>query len=174
MKNYFPAMAAIALFFACSSCKQFNSLSDLLPGTKVQAQGAASLPGIDEMKYSQPIPVDTSNKMIMSYLRSIEYETNKKAIRSWAFNADTLRRYLNEGKGKNIMTMKFMLAHTLTYINSGHYGERPSPLDNNHALTIVLVGVDSTGNYVLNEEDMDYDQCMPCPENCIGSPTIAK
>lgn len=167
-------MAAIALFFACSACKQFNSFSDLLPGTKVQAQGAVSLPGPEEIKNSQPIPVDTANKMIMSYLRSIEYETHPKAIRSWAFNADTLRHYLNENKGKKIITMKFMLAHTLPYINSGHYGERPSPLDNNHAITIVLAGVDSLGSYVLNDEFMPYDQCLPCPENCIGSPTIAE
>lgn len=174
MKNSLSVIAACILLTGFSACRQFNSLSDLLPGSKASAQGIASSSGMEKEQNSQPIPVDTANRMIMSYLRSIEYETNRTAIRSWAFNADTLRHYLSTGKGKKIVMLRLMLAHTTAYINDGHYGQRPSPLDNNHALTVVIAGVDSLGQYLLNDESMPYDQGLPCPENCVGNPTISE
>lgn len=168
MKNTLSVIAVCILISASLSCRQFNSLGDLLPGSKASAQGISSFSGMEKEQNSQPIPLDTANRMIMSYLSSIEYKTHPKTIRSWAFNADTLRHYLSTEKGKKIVMLKLMIAHTTTYINAGHYGQTPSPLDNNHALTVVIAGVDSLGHYVFNNEDMVYDQCLPCPENCVG------
>lgn len=175
MKNFFLSSLAFVLFLLClDSCQKISSsLSALMNKAKASGQGAGSpvFPNGDSTLYSQPIPVDTANKMIQSYLTSIDYPDSNSEIRSWAFNADTLRNYLNSINGRHIRYVKFFMAHTLAYINSGHYGERPVKLDAND-FTIVIVGVDSAGGYVLSGTAMPYDQSMPCPYHCVAKPLI--
>lgn len=157
----------VSLVFTSCETKtdSLKSLSLLhLTGT----DGPAS-PG--ETVFSRPISIDTANRMIKSYLTSIDYTVNTAASRSWTISADTLRKYLSEGAGRHIVRLKIMLAHTLDYVNSGHEGQRP-PL-NSHDLTFVLVGVDEENNYIYNPESMAYDWAMPCPPDCLGGGTIS-
>jgi hypothetical protein len=178
MKHLISALYPVLIFLLFASCSQMNaSLSDLITHTKAAAAGAGgggvpptSDPTVPDN--SQPIPIDTANRMIGSYLESIDYTINTEAIRSWAFNADTLRSYLSKGNGKSIVMLKFMLAHTLDYINAGNYGVKLPA--NSHALTIIIVGIDSTGNEVYNTQMMAYDQCQPCPDDCVGHALLKK
>lgn len=133
---------------------QTNAIFDTLPGLA----GA-------------PISVDTANRMIASYLNSIHYKENTNAIRSWTFNADTLRRFLNSDSGRQIVRLKLMLAHTMKYIEDGHEGQ-PLPVDS-HELTLVIIGVDAHGKYRRNEQNNAYDHCAPCPSDCVNGDFIA-
>src|SRR5690606_8048607 len=67
--------------------------------------------------YSQPIALDTANRMIASYVASVGYPQRDTAVRSLAFSADTLRAYLSDSR---ITSLEFYLAHQLSYLNSGN------------------------------------------------------
>lgn len=175
MKNYFPAaLAVIICFLFFVSCQKLNStFSALISKASGQGAGGPVSPGEDSILYSQPIPLDTANRMIQSYLTSIGYPGNNSEIRSWAFNADTLRNFLNTLDGQRVKYLKFFMAHTQSYINSGHYGQRPENILAAD-FTLIIAGVDSAGKYVLAKLYKPYDQCMPCPYNCIAKPLIHK
>lgn len=111
--------------------------------------------------YSQPICKDTANRMIQSYLNSINYPSSDNNLRSLTFDADTLRAYLADSK---IVTLKFMLAHRQSYMNSGYYGSNCGTRAD--ALTFIIVGLDESDNYVYNSRSMVYDNTRPCPTDC--------
>lgn len=142
--------------------------------------GAASQPGYGHFDwhtmakqgyYFKPVTIDTANRMIMSYLNSINYGVNTEAPRSLIYDADTLRDYLNDTTKGKIRYVKFMFAHQLDYINSGHEGQRPD--SNTNAITMIIVGYDQNNNYVLNRNNMVYDHFEPCPRNCPTYGTAA-
>lgn len=113
--------------------------------------------------YSQPITMDTANRMIASYLQSVGYPTVDTAVRSLAFNADTLRAYLADSR---VTSLEFVLAHQLSYLNGGtnrfgkNIGMKPG------ALTIIAVGVDDQGNVIRNSSNGVYEHALPCPNAC--------
>lgn len=111
--------------------------------------------------YSKPVSIDSANIMISSYLVSIKDSINKEALRSLFYNADVLKDFLNSNQ--DIQKLKFVFAHTQEYINAGHYGQLPD--SNSHAVTLVIVGVNSKGDYVYCN-NMALDFCQPCPSNC--------
>jgi hypothetical protein len=112
------------------------------------------------------IPIDSGNKMISSYLNSINYQQNDTDLYDLIYNADSLRSYLSD---KRIVSIKFMFAHTLDYINSG--GKDQYAGYQSGALTFVIAGYDSNSNYVFfyapkSLQAMAMDHCQPCPHNC--------
>lgn len=168
MKISFPIILCCNIMLL-SACGRF-SLSDLFPSTS--AQTSPTGPGQEDSNYSQTIPIDTANRMILSYLHSIHYETNTNAIRSWSFNADTLRNYLNSQAGSHVTNIRFFLAHTMSYILGGHEGQQ-LPV-NSHDLTIIIIGVDSTGSVVYKSEDRVFNHCLPCPDACYGGDLLTE
>ena len=112
--------------------------------------------------YMQSIPIDTANSMIKSYLTSVNYPEMDTAIRSFNFDADTVRAYLNSHT--SIVTVKFMFAHQPTYISSGNYGKYSGM--NPNAMTMVIVGLNSNNEYVLSSTNGMYDHFRPCPNFC--------
>lgn len=110
------------------------------------------------------IPVDTANRMILSYLNGINYRINTNETRSFTTDPESLISYLSDSR---IKTVKIFLAHNLDYINSGHEGERPVP--NENAITLIIAGLDSAEHYVTDIDRGLYDQLAPCPDQCIGS-----
>ncbi|WP_461789466.1 hypothetical protein [Pedobacter sp.] len=77
---------------------------------------------------------------------------------------DQLRLY-DTGTGSNkLEKLEIKFAHTLEYINSGHgnqfAGYRPG------ALTVVLVGINSAGNYVYFNNGLVIDHTTACPFTC--------
>ncbi|MDR3681764.1 MAG: hypothetical protein P4L41_17480 [Flavipsychrobacter sp.] len=110
------------------------------------------------------IPMDSANKMIGSYLASVNAPATDTALDCVIVDADMLRSYLNDTCNGKIKNVKFMLAHTLNYINTGHGGQYAGYKPN--ALTIIVSGYDATGNYILAAGNTVLDQGQACPVSC--------
>ncbi|RYD59169.1 MAG: hypothetical protein EOP56_02760 [Sphingobacteriales bacterium] len=119
---------------------------------------------LPDRPFSKPILIDSANRMIQSYLTSIHPDVNNDAIKSLIFDADLLREYLNDSSQGKIRHMKFLFAHRLSYINDGHFGQRPD--SNSNALTMVLIGYGANGNYIYYNNSYALDFCQPCPREC--------
>jgi len=112
------------------------------------------------------IPKDTANRMIESFLNSVPVPERDSSLASLIINADSLRAYLND-TSLHITNLKIMLAHTLEYTNSKDNGRYAGY--RYKALTAVLAGYNSSGNYVYFNGNGVMDNCGPCPDHC---PTI--
>lgn len=165
MKRVAFAFAIVAAFTACTdpSSQQDNPTGDST------APGITTLGGSGDSNAAF-IQKDTANKMIRSYLTSVGAPGNDSNLRSLILDASSLRSYLNtDPEGKKITKMKVMFAHTQSYINAGNTGRNCGYKSG--ALTVVLAGYDSAGNYVLYPGNMVMDRAVPCPSNCpsVGS-----
>jgi len=110
------------------------------------------------------IAVDSANKMIKSYLASIQATSNDTNLHSLIIDANALREYLTAGSGTSISHMKIMLAHRLDYINEGGNGVRCGYKGD--GLTVVLAGYSDDGSYIYFPTNRVLDQAMPCPHSC--------
>jgi hypothetical protein len=140
-----------------------NATQVVVPNPDITHNSTARLVPAD---YSQPISLDTANRMIGSYLASVGYPYRDTAVRSLSFDADTLRSYLADSR---ITTLEFVLAHQLSYINGGsnrwgkNIGMKPG------ALTIIAVGLDDAGMVIKNSSNGVYEHAAPCPNICAAS-----
>lgn len=117
--------------------------------------------------YSFPdvIPTDSANKMLNSYLNSINYQVTDTNVESVIFSAPLLRKYLDSlTSSGDIAFIKVMLAHKLSYINAG-YGNQNAGFSNS-ALTLLIAGYTANGDYVYFPENLIIDNGMLCPNNC--------
>ena len=168
MKSAFLFLSAV-VFCMVVSCNRQAVTDPGADSTPVKASSSVpnSKSRIVGAEYSQPISLDTANRMISSYLNSVNYPAVDTAVRSLAFNADTLRSYLSDSR---ITSLEFVLAHQLSYINGGsnrfgkNIGMKPG------ALTVIAVGLDNNGAVIRNSSNGVYEHAMPCPTNC---PNIA-
>lgn len=111
------------------------------------------------------ILVDTANKMLTSYLTSINYASNDTDVQSLIIDVASLRKYIDSMPASSSITnIKVMLAHTLAYANSSRSGTNAGY--SNGALTIILAAYDSNGNYILYTGDKVLDYAKPCPPIC--------
>ena len=113
--------------------------------------------------YSQSISIDAANSMIGSYLSSVHFPAQDTAIRSMAFDADTLRSYLADN---SIKTIRFYMAHTptQTQLKPGVYaGYNPQ------AMTMIIVGYSQSDSLVRNKRNGVYEHLYPCPTYCNQS-----
>lgn len=108
------------------------------------------------------IPIDSANKMILSYLASTNHTANDTDIQSLIINAGPLKELFS--CSSSVVSLKFMFAHKLDYINSGMYGIAAGYKRN--ALTVVVTGVDAAGNYVVFPAGTALNKSMPCPTSC--------
>lgn len=115
------------------------------------------------------IPVDSANKMLQSYLVSInaDVDTNQN-LQSIILDADAIREYLSN---PSIRKVKVMFAHRLDYINSGHFGVNCGYTSG--GLTIILAGFDANNNYIFAPGDMVPDRGTLCPPGCVNSGTAS-
>ncbi|PSK89704.1 hypothetical protein [Taibaiella chishuiensis] len=157
----------VVVLLCCYSCKKDKTTES--ENSKQAAATQSDQGGYTAMTYNVVIdtnlvPIDTVNRMIRSYLRSLDGEDDN--LRSLILNAETLREYL---KDSSIKEVKLMFAHTQSYMNSGHEGQ-PVGLKSN-ALTIVLAGYRADGTYVLSQGYKVPDRARPCPTSCplVGS-----
>lgn len=136
-------LAAIAITFAsCNGC----------------GHGHPPTSSVD----SSYIPADSANRMISSYISSLQ--GNPDELHSLLLNAEALRTYLNSDAGQGASTIKVMFAHTLDYINAGNEGV-PCGYGSGK-LSVVLAGYDAEGNYVLVPSGTGIDFAHPCPSAC--------
>jgi hypothetical protein len=155
---------ALIIFLGCQKepNENINNTAGNLSGPSYRGNHLPAMRMGDQ--YSQPITRDTANRMIQSYLTSINYPQNQEGLRSLAIDADTLRAYL---KDNNIVTLKFMIAHRPEYINSGNYGVNAG--GDLQALTLIVVGVDEGDKYIYARENFVYEHLQPCPTYCSGT-----
>ncbi|RKR80695.1 hypothetical protein BDD43_0827 [Mucilaginibacter gracilis] len=149
-------LIAVALGFSLLGCT----------GRPAKSKGIA-LSIADTLSWSYPdlMPIDSANKMLGSYLNSINYQSNDTDIQSVIFDARLLRNYLNTiFDSGNITNVKMMFAHKLSYINSGHMNQ-PAGYHSN-ALTIIIAAYDSSGNYRFYPGNYVIDKGLACPTNC--------
>jgi hypothetical protein len=145
-----------ALWMSLAACQPSNH------GTTGTPQ---HLLGEERGPFSQPLPIDSANKMVESYLASVAGDDS--SLHSLVFDADTLVKYLTDTSRGRIRKLKLMLAHRPGFINNGNYGRNAGY--NINALTLVIAGCDENGDYVYNARNMVYDYCAPCPYNCPNS-----
>ncbi|OJU76478.1 MAG: hypothetical protein BGO09_16275 [Bacteroidetes bacterium 47-18] len=108
------------------------------------------------------ISKDSANRMIQSYLSSIDAVDAQEQLNSLILDADDIRTYLSDTA---IRGVKIMFAHTLEYINSGNEG-LPAGLESG-ALTVILAGYNSRGNYVFAPGMRVLNKARPCPTKCL-------
>jgi len=164
MKKSAIVLSILLASVSLTACQNTDSQQN--GDKKQQSLAAASIP---ENVKNHFIPVDSANKMIQSYLSSIEItDTANPQLQSLIMNADALREYL---KDTSIKEIKVMFAHTLDYINSGHEGQNAGYKSG--ALTIVFSGYNSQGNYVLAPGNLVPDGTKPCPPLCPNGGTAS-
>lgn len=102
------------------------------------------------------ISVADANNHINEYITDY-FDTGKFPVKSFIFDATLLKNYLNNNA--TIENMKFML------------GEKQYTIDGKAETlpTLVVVGYDSSGNYIKSSPGMVLDNTGPCPPNC---PTV--
>ena len=155
-------LAALCLGIAIVACNKDKSV--VAPAT----QKIKSLP-----HYAHRIPVDSTdtggskfisaniaNAMIGSYLYSINSTANDTDVRSFSVNADSLRAYLSN---TSITNVKFIFAHTQSYMNSGNTGVYAGYQSG--ALTIIIAAYDTAGKYVYYNGCV-LDHLVTCPYTC--------
>jgi hypothetical protein len=157
-----------SIFLAACNNSETNSTGGYVSQTSLKKLKTVQfLNGSGTGHYSQFISVDSANKMISSYLNSINYQHNDTELRSIIINADSLRSMLSAttSEGGKIVNVKLMFAHTLNYINSG--GKDQNAGYQSGALTLIIAGYDSSGKYLyIPYKNMVLDYSMPCPTNC--------
>lgn len=162
----------IALALLLTSCNQTNSTGtsqeDKTKTTPIAMNHISrkSLPPRKSLT-CQFIPIDTANKMLLSYLNSINYTQNDSDLHSIIFDADMVRRLALDSRVKNI---KIMFAHSLEYINAG--GKDINCGYQSKELTLILSGYDSDGNYITPDNTV-LEMGSPCPPSCPTEGTAA-
>lgn len=110
------------------------------------------------------IPKDSANKMINSYLNSINYPLDDSDVLSYSVDADALRFLLDSMPGsQNIHEIQIRLGHDLDYINSGHGNQNCGY--NYKGLTVILNGVSLSGSAVVVANAV-INHARPCPKSC--------
>ena len=146
MKMYLK-LIALALFIGLVSC------GDTKRNVKDQSENCSNV--------NSYIPIDSANKMISSYLNSIQYQNNDTDVRAFVVDANALRCYLNSDEGLNVSSLKISLAHNASTsysadsnVNCGY---------NQKHLTVIISGIDTLGNYVIHPRGLclDRTKCTP-------------
>jgi hypothetical protein len=110
----------------------------------------------------------TANDMLESYLNSIPVEEQGQYLRSLVLDADAIRSYLAD---TSITKVKLMLAYTLPYAESPD-ASRPPDLKSG-GITILLAGVNGSGNYVLHGSNSVVNFATLCPPTCYVTGTAS-
>lgn len=149
-------LALVTTIVTTLSCKDTSTNKSSRNNDNIHPQ---SQPGVGDSF----IPIDSANKMLASYLASINHPDKNNSLKSIIIDASSLRNYLNDTTNGRIDKVKIMFAHTLDYINSGHEGQnaRYKP----GALTLIFAGYDAVGNYIYYD-GMVLDHGAPCPIIC--------
>ena len=160
MKNTTTAMLILAASLA--GCTNQPNTSTNVPSSTADSVTSTTTPSY---VYPDVITLDTANKMLSSYLSSINYQSNDTDLKSVTFNAGLLRKYLDSvDGGTQIVGLKVMFAHTLSYINTGHGNQKAGYKSG--ALTLLIAGYKSNGDYVFLPTSTIVDNSIPCPTNC--------
>lgn len=158
MKKHLITVAAGTLLFI--TCKNENK-----DPSGAARENIRTVTVTADTSFSRFIPKDSANKMISSYLASINAPYNDTALRSVIIDVNQLRRYIDSMPGSNQITnVKLMFGHTLSYINAGHSGQYAGYTSGK--LTLIISAYNANGTYVYFNNNEVVDFGMPCPSNC--------
>lgn len=157
-------LASILVIIAACTKKNATNNPNVKPADLNSLMFDSTMTGAD----SPFIHVDSANKMLNSYLSSINTAERADDLHSLIIDAEALRYYL---QNTDIKHVKIMLAHRLDYINAG-YENTYAGTDYN-ALTVIIAGYDQNSNYVYTSAGSVLDNATPCPYQCIASGTAA-
>lgn len=158
MRNTLTLITALLIFQACQSGKDSGSKT-----TDDSSENTKRLGIPDGEVHSDFIPIDTGNKMLSSYLNSIDYSDNDTDLHSLVISASQLKQYLNTAPD-SIAYFKLMFAHKLSYVNAGHVNTNVGYSRN--AFTIIIAACDTYGNYIYANGNQVLDYSSPCPPGC--------
>lgn len=155
--NMKKLLLSLAVITGLSSCRQRdNTCSTNVGVNKKDARKERT------SSHSALIPIDSANKMILSYLTSTDFTANDTDLQSLIVDAAPIRELFN--CYSSVVSLKIMLAHKQDYINGGMFGI-PAGYTRN-ALTVVVTGVDEAGDYVVFPGGTALNKSMPCPTSC--------
>jgi len=97
--------------------------------------------------------------MIQSFLTAQSGVGN--GLKSLIMDADLIRDYLADSA---IHEVKLMFAHTQSYIDSAGSGTPVGFVSG--AITLVMAGVNTAGDYVFKPTELLPNRCLPCPLIC--------
>ena len=151
------------------------AISTIITLSACHEQGPAQPKTTSADSYSHFIVVDTANKMLNSYLNSINYTDNDTDVQSLIVDVHQLRKYIDSIPGSDTIShIKLMFAHTLNYANSSHAGTNAGY--NSNALTVIISAYGPNGTYMFYSGNMVLDYTQPCPPICpagqAGSPLL--
>ncbi len=158
-----PVLCFALALISCNNASQ--------PATTAEGTGEKSMARVAGGSCEEYVAIDSANKMLLSYLHSVDFQNNDTDLRSMVFDAACLRDYLSNA---NVASVKVMFAHTLDYINNG--GQDQPAGYRSGKLTLVIAGYDRSGNYVFSTQGNDkmvLDLAAPCPHNCPQAGTAA-
>lgn len=165
-KMTIAALIAAASLTACQSGGENKDAANKQtePMALASSQDSSTAPDTCE----SCIPVDTANKMITSYINSLNGNPNNQYLYSLIADANELRAYLDANP--TVTNVKLMFAHTLPYINGG--GANTYCGTKAGQLTLVIAGYNASGNYVIGSNGV-MDHLSPCPNTCPGTGTAS-
>jgi hypothetical protein len=169
MRKSVITIACISLFFA--ACKNQGTQTS----NSQQIQTSIAVP-LTDTAFSNFISKDSANKMIQSYLSSINAPNNDSDLRSIIIDAKQLRKYIDSMPNSGSITnVKLTFAHTLKYINSGH-STRYAGYTSGKLTLLISAYNSATGAYVYYNTNEVIDFGIPCPSNCpagnAGNPLL--
>ncbi|MBS1584045.1 MAG: hypothetical protein JSS82_00655 [Bacteroidetes bacterium] len=171
-KMFLFVISASIFIFSCTSGG--NRTANATAGSADTTVGTGdSTIGSGEDSFCNFIPKDSANKMINSYLGSINYPSNDSDLYSMIVDVPKLNAYLNvmTTTGLKATKIKLMFAHTLDYINSG--GQNRNCGYKSGKLTLVIAAYDSAGNYIYMNGNRVLEHLQPCPTICPSSGTAS-
>lgn len=152
MPNKIPIFLMLVMALACNGNRDRNAK------TTSSNNNVPSIPIIVDTSF---LPLDTTDVMIGSYIASLGPDPTSK-INSWSIDADALRQYLQD---PSIREVNIALSHTMSYINSGHFGIPAGFAPN--ALTLVIAGRSASGERIPYERNYLLNRAKPCPPICL-------
>jgi len=161
-KLFVLLIASLAFIFSCNNSQHTKSTA--IADSAVGIGDSSCTPGTDS--FCSYMPKDSADKMINSYLTSINASANDTDLYSVIIDVKALNDYLKEtsSTGAKACKIKMMFAHTLNYINSGGQNQRCGYQTGK--LTFVLATYDSAGNYIYKNGTSVMDHLQPCPAYC--------
>ena len=131
-------------------CKITNCKPNIIPKATVK-QYVVNYQGL------HPMFKNKKTRKQLDSLYKVKPYLGANATQTFLINANDLIAYLNKPAAKKIKYFQFYIGY-----NPG------SKIANKDGLTIIIVGVDATGNHVYNETaTVQYtvlDECNPCPK----------
>src|ERR1700761_9069972 len=105
IRNIMLGMLFPVTLYSCQGNSTTPNTNDHKPKPKTCVVAYHKFPQ-PQSPFSRFIPIDSANRMISSYLESIDYTHNDSDLRSIIFEADSLEKYIHVARAGGIKKIK--------------------------------------------------------------------